>query len=265
MTKKSPMRTSQYRLADKVALVTGAASGIGEQSARHLADAGAAVLLSDINESGVAELAAELVAAGSRAVATAHDVTQPQDWERVIALAEGHYGGLDVLVNNAGIGGNDTELMNLDLAEWHSVLAVNLDGVFLGLRYAGPAMEKRGGGSVINISSILGKVGLPGAAAYCASKGAVSLLTKSAALEWAALGIRVNSVHPGFVETPLVDNALQNNDDSAAMRELLVAAHPLGRLGRAQEIASAVVFLASDESSFMTGSEMVIDGGYTAQ
>ncbi|MFT4767880.1 MAG: 3(or 17)beta-hydroxysteroid dehydrogenase [Glaciecola sp.] len=259
------MSEAEPKLAGKVALVTGAASGIGEASARKLSANGAALVLSDINESGAAALASELVATGGKAIAIRHDVTQPDDWERIIALTVENFGGLDILVNNAGIPGDNTGLMDLDLSKWHSVLSVNLDGVFLGLRYAGPALEKRGGGSVINVSSILGKVGLPGAAAYCASKGGVSLLSKSAALEWAPLKIRVNSVHPGFVETPLVDQALQNHEDAAGMRELLVAAHPLGRLGQAEEIANAVAFLASDEASFMTGSEMVIDGGYTAQ
>ncbi|WOJ95196.1 SDR family NAD(P)-dependent oxidoreductase [Congregibacter variabilis] len=259
------MSTAKEKLAGKVALVTGAASGIGEASARKLSAEGAALVLSDINEAGAAAVASELVAAGGKAISSQHDVRQPQDWERVLAITIENFGGLDILVNNAGIAADNTELMKLELDQWHKVTSINLDGVFLGMRYAGPALEQRGGGSVINISSILGKVGFPGAAAYCASKGGVSLLTKSAALEWAPLNIRVNSVHPGFVETPLVIEALQNDDDGVAVRELLVAAHPLGRLGQAQEIANAVAFLASDESSFMTGSELVIDGGYTAQ
>lgn len=259
------VQKSHGKLANKVALITGAASGIGEACARQLSSDGATLVLTDINSSGVEALAAELVATGGQAVATGHDVTQTGDWQRVVALAVDSFGGLDILVNNAGIAGDNTELMNLDLDSWHNVLSVNLDGVFLGLRYGGPALEKRGGGSMINISSILGKVGFQGAAPYCASKGGVSLLTKSAALEWAPLNIRVNSVHPGFVETPLVAEALLNNEDGAAVHEQLIAAHPLGRLGQAAEIANAVAFLASDDSSFMTGSELVIDGGYTAQ
>ncbi|WP_439102766.1 SDR family NAD(P)-dependent oxidoreductase [Congregibacter sp.] len=259
------MTAADNTMARKVALITGAASGIGAASARRLAAAGASLVLTDINYSAVTALADELSKAGTQAAALQHDVTQPVDWENAVALAADTYGGLDIVVNNAGIAGDNTDLMNLDLEQWHSVLSVNLDGVFLGLRYAGPALEKRGGGSIINISSILGKVGFPGAAPYCASKGAVTLLTKSAALEWAPLNIRVNSVHPGFVETPLVTQALEDREDGAETAELLVAAHPLGRLGQASEIANAVAFLASDESSFMTGSELVIDGGYTAQ
>lgn len=259
------MPTSDNTLTAKVALITGAASGIGEACARKMAAAGASLVLTDINHSAVAALADELGREGTQAAALQHDVTQPGDWENAVALAVDTFGGLDILVNNAGIAGDNTDLMNLDLEKWHSVLSVNLDGVFLGLRYSGPALERRGGGSVINISSILGKVGFPGAAPYCASKGAVTLLSKSAALEWAPLKIRVNSVHPGFVETPLVRDALAEREDGAEMAELLVAAHPMGRLGLATEVASAVTFLASDEASFMTGSELVIDGGYTAQ
>ena len=144
------------------------------------------------------------------------------------------------------------------------MLAVNLDGVFLGMRHAGPAIAAAGGGSIINLSSILGKVGRPNAAAYCASKGGVALLSKAAALEWAALGIRVNSVHPGFIETPMVTAAMRNAENGNEMRDQLIAAHPIARFGVPREIADAILFLASDESSFMTGAELVVDGGYTA-
>jgi NAD(P)-dependent dehydrogenase (short-subunit alcohol dehydrogenase family) len=253
------------KLANKVALVTGAASGIGAESARRLSAQGATVVLSDIDLAGAKAVAAELVDAGGTAAALQHDVTQPGEWETAVATAVDTFGGLDILVNNAGISGGNDDLMSLDLESWRSVLAINLDGVFLGLRYAGAAMEKRGGGSVINVSSILGKVGFAGAAPYCASKGGVTLLTKTAAIEWAPLHIRVNSVHPGFVDTPLVDQALNDREDGEEMRALITAAHPIGRLGQTTEVADAIVFLASDESSFMTGSELVIDGGYTAQ
>ena len=156
--------------------------------------------------------------------------------------------------------------MTHSLDGWRKTLSVNLDGVFLGLRYGGPAILQGGrGGSVINISSIMGKVAAPGAAAYCASKGGVLMLTKAAALEWATLGIRVNSIHPGYIDTPLVSTILRTVENGNEARQMLVERHPLGRLGVPREIADAVVFLASDESSFMTGAEMVIDGGYTAQ
>lgn len=248
-----------------MALVTGAASGIGAESARLLSRNGASVVATDIDLDGAEALAAELTASGGSAIALQHDVSRESDWDRVIKTVVETFGGLDTLVNNAGIAGTNQDLTAYDFKNWRNVLGVNLDGVFLGLRYSGPAMEKRGGGSVINLSSILSKVGSPGNAAYCASKGAVTQLTKVAALEWAPLNIRVNSVHPGYIQTPLVENAMQELEDGAETLATISAAHPIGRLGTPGEIAAAVVFLASDDSSFMTGSELVVDGGFTAQ
>jgi len=252
------------RLTGKVALVTGAGSGLGAEAARRLAREGAAVMLTDIATDAVGAVAAAIHDAAGRAASLPHDVTSEHDWARVVAATVDAFGGLDVLVNNAGVAGGLLELMTHSMEDWRRVLSVNLDGVFLGLRHAGPAMVP-GGGSVINISSILGKVGLPGAAAYCASKGAVLMLTKAAALEWAPLGIRVNSIHPGFIDTPMVADALHRAENGNEMREMIISRHALGRLGAPREIADVVVFLASDESSFMTGSELVVDGGYTAQ
>jgi NAD(P)-dependent dehydrogenase (short-subunit alcohol dehydrogenase family) len=252
------------RLKGKVALVTGAASGLGAATARAMALEGAAVMLSDRDAAGEA-LALAIVEEGGKAAFRLHDVTSEEDWAATVAATQAAFGGLHCLVNNAGVATSNVELMTHSLADWRAVMAVNLDGVFLGMRYAGPAIAASGGGSVINLSSILGKVGLAGAAAYCASKGGVALLTKAAALEWAPLGIRVNSVHPGFIDTPMVANALHAAENGNEMRDALVAAHPLGRFGVPREIANAVVFLASDEASFMTGAELVVDGGYTAQ
>jgi NAD(P)-dependent dehydrogenase (short-subunit alcohol dehydrogenase family) len=167
-------------------------------------------------------------------------------------------------VDDAGIAGGPFPLLSHSFEDWRRILSVNLDGVFLGLRHAGPLIATSGGGSVINLSSILGKVDLPEAAAYCASKGGVLMLTKAAALEWAPLGIRVNSVHPGFIDTPMVANSVMLQADGNEKKALLVAAHALGRFGVPREIADAILFLASDESSFMTGAELVVDGGYTA-
>jgi NAD(P)-dependent dehydrogenase (short-subunit alcohol dehydrogenase family) len=252
------------RLSGKVALVTGAASGIGAAAARRLAQGGAAVLLTDVDLAGE-DVAASISAGGGRAQFRLHDVTSHPDWAAAVEHAVQDFGRLDILVNNAGIAGGRHELMDHSYDAWRHIIGVNLDGVFLGLRHAGPRLAAAGGGSVINISSILGKVGMAGAAAYCASKGGVTLLTKAAALEWAPMNIRVNSVHPGFIDTPLVSNALADREDGNEMRVALMNAHPLGRFGVPKEIGDAIAFLASDESSFITGAELVVDGGYTAQ
>ena len=252
------------RVAGKVALVTGAAMGLGAETARRLAQEGARVMLTDLDEAAGDAVAAEIVAAGGNAAFLRHDVAQESDWEAVIAATVARFGGLQVLVNNAGISGGTLPLLEHSLEDWRRVMSVNLDGVFLGLRHGGPAIAASGGGSIINLSSILGKVGLPNAAAYCASKGGVLLLTKAAALEWAPLGLRVNSVHPGFIETPMVTAAMRNAENGNEMRDQLISAHALGRFGAPREIADAILFLASDESIFMTGAELVVDGGYTA-
>lgn len=253
------------RVAGKVALVTGAASGLGAEAARRLAGEGAAVVLSDLQADAGEAVARQITDAGGRAAFISHDVTSEAEWCRAVAAAESEFGALHVLVNNAGVSGGPYELMTHTLEDWRRIVSINLDGVFLGLRYAGPAIARAGGGSVINLSSILGKVAMAGAAAYCASKGGVCLLTKAAALEWAPLGIRVNSVHPGFIDTPMVSGAIQRSENGNEMREMIISRHALGRLGEPREIADAIVFLASDESSFMTGSELFVDGGYTAQ
>jgi len=250
-------------VSNKVAIVTGAASGIGAETAKALAREGGRVVLTDRAAEAGAALADELAAGGAETLFIAHDVTREEDWIDVAAAAKTRFGRIDVLVNNAGIGGGQP-LLESTLEAWRTVTGVNLDGVFLGLRHVCPVMIETGGGSVINISSILGKVGQSGAAAYCASKGGVALLTKAAALELAPMGVRVNSVHPGYIETPMVSNALHDMENGNEMRDTLITRHALGRMGVPKEIANGIVFLASDESSFMTGSELVIDGGYTA-
>ena len=260
-------------LDGKIALVTGAARGLGEAISKSFIEQGAEVLLTDMNEEQVAETARGL---GNKASFLRHDVTSEDDWKAAIAAVKETFGGLDVLVNNAGIAGGG-RLEETTLEEWRQITAVNMDGVFLGHKYAAPLIRERadkweGGGSIINLSSVAGLIGLPGAHAYCASKGAVRLLTKSAALEYAGAGenIRVNSIHPAFIDTPMAaqmvqgihDNGLAQNLDEA--RALLEMMHPIGRLGEPKDIASAATFLASDESSFMTGSEFVVDGGLAA-
>jgi NAD(P)-dependent dehydrogenase (short-subunit alcohol dehydrogenase family) len=259
------MAQPRGRLEGKVALVTGAASGLGAESARRLAREGAAVLLTDLAREAGETVSREIATAGGQAAFVAHDVTSETDWAAAVETAVARFGRLNVLVNNAGISGGPPDLMTHSLEDWRRILSVNLDGVFLGLRHAGPAIAEAGGGSVINLSSILGKVAIAGAAAYCASKGGVLMLTKAAALEWAPLNIRVNSIHPGFIDTPMVSAALREAPNGNELTEIITARHALGRLGQPREIADAVVFLASDESSFITGSELVVDGGYTAQ
>lgn len=251
------------RVAGKVALVSGAASGLGAEAARRLAREGAKVMLTDLAAAQGQAVADEIAAAGGDAAFMPHDVTDEARWIEVIAATVARFGRLDVLVNSAGVGGGEP-LLEATLEGWRRVTAINLDGTFLGLRHGAAAMIETGGGSIINLSSILGKVGFPGAAAYCASKGGVALLSKAAALELAAAGVRVNSVHPGFIDTPMVSEALHASANGNEMRDMLVSRHALGRLGAPREIADAIVFLASDESSFMTGSELVVDGGYTA-
>jgi NAD(P)-dependent dehydrogenase (short-subunit alcohol dehydrogenase family) len=251
------------RVQGKVVIVTGAASGLGAASARRLAEEGAAVMLTDRSVAEGEQAADAILNAGGRAAFMAQDVTAEDDWAAVVAETVKTFGRLDVLVNNAGVGGG-APLMEMSLTDWRALMAINLDGVFLGMRAAAPAMAASGG-SIVNLSSILGKVGQAGAAAYCASKGGVLMLTKAAALEWAPLHIRVNSVHPGYIDTPMVANAFHEAENGNAVRDMIISRHAMGRLGVAREIADGVVFLASDESSFMTGAELVIDGGYTAQ
>lgn len=251
------------RVAGKVALISGGASGLGAESGRRLAREGAKVMLTDLAADRGQAVADEITAAGGEAAFLVHDVTDEARWLEVIAATAARFGRLDVLVNSAGIGGGQP-LLEATLESWRRVTAINLDGTFLGLRHAAPVMAEGGGGSIINLSSILGKVGLPGAAAYCASKGGVAMLTKAAALELAPAGVRVNSVHPGFIETPMVEEAFRNANNGNEMRDMVISRHALGRLGVPREIADAIVFLASDESSFMTGAELVVDGGYTA-
>lgn len=259
------MQATDGRLTGKIALITGGASGIGAATARALADHGAKVVVTDIDAQGAQTTAEEIVATGGAAVSASHDVTSESDWDAVVALALDTFKELHVLVNNAGVAPGNTDLLTQDYQTWRQVLAVNLDGVFLGMKACGAALSTAKGASVINVSSVLGKVGFPGTSAYCASKGGVKLLTKSAAIELAPLGIRVNSIHPGFTDTPMIQNGMAEYEDPEAMRAVITAAHPIGRLGESLDIANGVVFLASDESAFMTGSELVVDGGYTAQ
>ena len=255
------------RIDGKVVLITGGASGIGLASAETCAREGARVVITDINAEGAATQSARLRAEGLEVEFAPHDVSSEADWTRVIDEVLQRHGRLDVLVNNAGIG-VIAPIEQETLAGWRRMQAINLEGVFLGVREAIRVMKGRGG-SIVNISSIEGLIGDPNVPAYNASKGGVRLLTKSVALHCAqsGYGIRVNSVHPGYVATPLVANGLAAlpPDQAAALQRDLLSRIPLGRFGEPREIANVVLFLASDESSYMTGSELVVDGGYTAK
>ncbi|AHI24784.1 3-beta hydroxysteroid dehydrogenase [Komagataeibacter xylinus] len=254
------------RVSGKVALVTGASRGIGKATALLLAREGAKVVVADLKADEGQAVVAEITNAGGEALFVPLNVAAEDDWKQAMAAIAARFGRLDIAVNNAGIlysGSVETT----SLADWRRVQSVNLDGVFLGTRYAVEAMKPHGGGSIINLSSIEGLVGDPTLAAYNASKGGVRLFTKSAALHCAKQGykIRVNSIHPGYIWTPMVQGFTKETPDQAAARQKLVDLHPLGHLGEPDDIAYGIVFLASDESKFMTGSELVIDGGYTAQ
>jgi NAD(P)-dependent dehydrogenase (short-subunit alcohol dehydrogenase family) len=245
------------RLDGKVALITGAARGQGETEARLFAREGAQVALTDVLVDLGQQVAASIRASGAEAMFLQLDVSNPDEWNEVVRHTVQTYNRLDVLVNNAGIAQRDG-LTGTRAEDWDRVVAINAKGVFLGMQYAIPAMLQSGGGSVINISSTSGIVGFPGGTAYHASKGAVRLLTKVTAAEYARRGVRVNSIHPGIIETPMTDNMV------AERMQLLLDRTPMGRKGTPMEIAYGALFLASDESSFMTGAELVIDGGMTA-
>ncbi|HWB49709.1 MAG TPA: glucose 1-dehydrogenase [Stellaceae bacterium] len=254
------------RVKDKVALVTGGRRGLGEASAVMLAREGAKVVITDRKEDGAEIVLNKIKGSGGEAVFFQQDVSKEDDWKNVIQQVEKQFGRLDILVNNAGVGAGKN-IEELTLEDWRWVMSVNLDGVFLGTKYAIESMKTSGGGSIINMSSIEGMVGDRRLAAYDASKGGVRILTKSAALHCAKAGynIRVNSLHPGFIDTAMVAGFVKAQGDASAARQELVSLHPIGHLGEPDDVAYAVVYLASDESKFVTGSEMVVDGGFTAQ
>ena len=249
------------RLEGKVALISGGARGMGAEAGRLFAKEGAKVVLGDVLETEGKTTVEEIRGAGGEATFVRLDVTSESDWAGAVAEAERLYGKLDVLVNNAGIGGGN-RIEDTTLADWERIMAVNSTGVFLGTRAVIPAMRRAGGGSIVNISSQLGLVGTDNSSPqYQASKGAVRLLTKATAIQYAKDGIRANSVHPGPIVTAMTE---RRRADPETYR-LTVSRIPLGRYGQPLEVALGVLYLASDEASFVTGSELVIDGGWTAQ
>jgi NAD(P)-dependent dehydrogenase (short-subunit alcohol dehydrogenase family) len=253
------------RLAGRVAVITGAALGIGRATALRFAQEGARVAVTDILESEGRELVETLRSSGGETDFWRLDVSNEAEVQRVLNAVVARFGRLDVIVNNAGIGGASRPTDEITEAEWDRVMAVNVNGVFFCTKHAVPHMRRTGGGSIINLSSIYGLVGAMDAPPYHASKGAVRLMTKTDAHFFAKDNIRVNSVHPGFIWTPMVESFVNASPDPAAARQALANMHPLGRMGEADDVAWGCVYLASDEARFVTGSELVIDGGYTAR
>lgn len=248
-----------YDLGERSAIVTGAGSGIGRSVALELARNGAAVLVADLSQASAEQVAAEITGAGGTARAFAADVADP-DANLAMVAAAGELGPLKVAVNNAGIGGEAKPLADYSLESWHKVMDVNLNAVFYGLRAQIPAMIAAGGGAIVNMASVLGGVGIAGSSAYVTSKHAVVGMTKNAALEYSAQGVRVNAIGPGFIHTPLLDANL-----SADATAYLASQHATGRLGTPEEVAALTAFLVSDAAGFVTGSYHLVDGGYAAR
>jgi NAD(P)-dependent dehydrogenase (short-subunit alcohol dehydrogenase family) len=264
------------RFDGRTALVSGGSRGIGAATAKRLASEGARVIVADLREELGQRTVADIAAAGGKAAFARLDVTREADWSAVCALAQQQFGGLDILVNNAGVV-LARSLEDTTLEEWRAQQSVNVEGVFLGTRACTSLLKEGGkrwpgGAAIVNLSSIAGIIGSPRMPAYSATKGAVRLFTKAAALEYGQkrYPIRVNSVHPGVIDTDMGLEAVhlvmeRFAKDEAAARAQLAASHPIGRMGKPEEIAAGIAFLCSDDASFITGSELVIDGGYTAQ
>ena len=249
------------RLEGKVALISGGARGMGAVEAKLFVQEGAKVVFGDVREEEGQKLEAEIAESGGEAVFTKLDVTSADDWQSAVDLAVSRFGKLDILVNNAGIFDNAT-VENTTVEAWDRVLDINAKGVFLGSKSAIGAMREAGGGSIVNISSTAGLTGSTVSSAYNATKGVVRILTKATAVQFGSEKIRANSVHPGPIETDMVKQVFL---DDESLRDERIAAIPQGRFGKPEEVANCVLFLASDEASYMTGSELVVDGGWTAQ
>lgn len=243
----------------KTALVTGAASGIGRAVSIQLAAAGAQVVVNDLTQETAQAVVDEITAAGGAALAHGGDVGDAEQVKSAVDAAVNEFGGLHLAVNNAGIGGPQGDLTDMDLDAYRKLIDVNLNSVFYGLHYQIPQMLAAGGGSIVNVSSILGVVGEASAVPYVTAKHAVTGMTKAAALSFSERGIRINSVHPGYIDTPLLAGL------PPAMMENLISRHPIGRLGTSEEVAEVIVFLLSERAAFVTGSQYLVDGDYTAQ
>jgi NAD(P)-dependent dehydrogenase (short-subunit alcohol dehydrogenase family) len=252
------------RLQDKVCVVTGGGSGIGAATCALFAREGAKLVVADLNLEAAQAVADAANAAGGTAVATAVDVSDSAAARKMIDFALAEFGRLDVLVNNAGFGFAGS-VVDTDEADWDRLMSVNLKGVFLGCKHAIPVMQRQGGGAIVNTASVVANVGVRDRAAYCASKGGVAALTRAMALDHVDAGIRVNAVAPGTIDSPYFDRMLAKVDDPAAFKKGITERQAMGRLGKPEEIAGAILYLASDEASFVTGSLLTVDGGMTAQ
>lgn len=250
-----------YDFKGKTAIVTGAGSGIGRAVALHYARYGANVVVSDVNDAGGLETVEMIRNAGGVAEYFHADVSQPSDNEQMVNFALEKFGRLDFACNNAGIAGEQNPTGSYSIEGWNKVIAINLSGVFYGMRYQIPAMLKNGGGAIVNISSILGQVAFAGAPAYVAAKHGVIGLTRNAAVEYSKYGIRINAVGPAFIQTPMISVL----DENPELRNMLISLHPIGRLGQPDEVAELVIWLSSDKASFVTGAYYPVDGGYLAQ
>jgi NAD(P)-dependent dehydrogenase (short-subunit alcohol dehydrogenase family) len=248
------------RLQDRVAVITGAGSGIGRAMSLLFAREGARVLAADLDGAAAEETAAQV---GAQCVAMRVDASQPDEVRAMIERAVAEMGRIDVLCNNAGIG-STTDVVDCEPDDWDRVMTVNVRSVFLGCKYAVPHMVRQGRGAIVNTASVAGMVGVPKRASYCASKGAVIALTRQVAMDFVKQGVRVNCVCPGTVDSPWVERLLAGVDDRAAARAALEARQPMGRLGTPEEVAAAALYLASDDAAFVTGTSLVLDGGWTA-
>jgi NAD(P)-dependent dehydrogenase (short-subunit alcohol dehydrogenase family) len=251
------------RLHDKTAVITGAGSGIGRAMALLFAREGARVLAADLDGAAAKETAAMVHAEGGLCLPHTVDASDPEQVRRMIETAISELGRIDVLCNNAGIG-STTDVVDCEAEDWDRVMAVNVRSVFLGCKYALPHMVKQGRGAIVNTASVAGMVGVPKRASYCASKGAVIALTRQVAMDFVKQGIRVNCVCPGTVDSPWVERLLAGVEDKAEARAALEARQPMGRLGTPEEVAAAALYLASDDAAFVTGTSIVLDGGWTA-
>ena len=247
------------RLKNKVAIITGAGSGMGKEEALLFAREGAKVVATDLNKDAVCRVIEQIKEAGGEGIALKHNVARREDWEFVMREVEETYGDVDILVNNAGIS-QTTPYEELADDEWRQIFAINVDSVHYGTQLVIPSMKRKGGGAIVNISSIAGLTGGSGAGAYTASKGAVRLFTKAIAADYGKDGIRCNSVHPGYILTPMSEKYMENPQ----YRKWFLANTPMKKLGKPEEVARAVLFLASDESSYITGVELPVDGGVTS-